>query len=340
MNKVGILSIGGFIPKLRVQIEDIARANNKNFDDVKSLGVSEKTVSSSDEDATTHAVAASLNTIHSAPSPLLVEKIGAIFVGSESHSYDVKPTGTLVANMIGMGEDFFTADVEFACKGGTAAMQIVANFIKAGSCELGLAIGTDTGSGARGDALEYTASSGAAAILFADFKKYDCIAEILDTVSVTGDNPDFWRANGEIYPSHAGRFSAKSYENFTIRAIEKILKKTDMQISDFDHVVLHMPNGKLPKVVAKTLGVTDKQFETGFIVPFIGNTYSAQTLLGLASVLENAVPNQNILVCSYGSGAGSDAFVVRTTEHIKKFKPFDSVQAQIENKKIIPYVTN
>jgi len=49
--------------------------------------------------------------------------IGAVYVGSESHPYAVKPTASMVAEAIGATPDLTAADLEFACKAGTAAVQ-------------------------------------------------------------------------------------------------------------------------------------------------------------------------------------------------------------------------
>lgn len=307
MNKrIGILNFGAYVPEGRVKIADIAAKNGVDPATMAELGIVEKSVHAEYEDTATMATAAGIEALQN----FEAENIEALFIGSETHVYAVKPTSTIVANLLGLPIELFCADLEFACKGGTAAMQVVYNFAKAGSIKAGFAMGADTGKGAPKDMLEYTASSGAAAFVIGDLDSYSGIAEIVDTVSVTTDAPDFWRAENDIYPHHAGRFSALAYERHISMAIHKILQKTGMQISDFDHVVLHMPNGKLPKVVAKKLGITEAQLKTGFIVPNIGNTYSAQTLLGLAEVLKNAKPTEKILVCSYGSGSGSDAMII------------------------------
>ncbi len=64
------------------------------------------------------------------------------------------------------------------------------------------------------------------------------------------------------------------------------------------------------------LGFQPAQWKTGLLVAEIGNTYAGSALIGLSAVLDEARPGQRILVVSYGSGAGSDAFDLRVTERI------------------------
>jgi hydroxymethylglutaryl-CoA synthase len=91
--------------------------------------------------------------------------IRAVWVGSESHPYAVKPTSTLVAEAIGAVPSTQAADWEFACKAGTEAIQAAIGFVGSGMASYALSIGMDIAQGRPGDALEYTAGSGGAAYL-------------------------------------------------------------------------------------------------------------------------------------------------------------------------------
>ena len=93
------------------------------------------------------------------------DHIGAIYTGSESHPYAVKPTSTIVAEAIGATPNLTAADFEFACKAGTAAIQTCLGMVGDKQIENGIAIGVDTSQGAPGDALEYSASAGGGALV-------------------------------------------------------------------------------------------------------------------------------------------------------------------------------
>lgn len=333
---IGIISYGVYIPKYRIKPSQIAQTWGKEVSEIeKSLGIFEKAVASYDEDAVTLAIEAANNALHSGR--IDPTKIGGITVGSESHPYAVKPSSTIVAEILGMGTDYLAADLEFACKAGTAGIQLLSSLIQAGKAKYCLAIGSDVAQSKPADVLEYTASSAAAAFILGSDH---IIVNIIDFTSYSSDTPDFWRKDTEKFPSHAGRFTGvPAYFAHVIGASLALLKKTKMQPSDFDYVVFHMPNAKFPKEAAKRLGFTDEQLKPGFVVPQIGNPYSASSLVGLAATLDIAKPKQKIFVCSYGSGAGADSFVIETTPLILKHQKDnkDTVQSQIKHKTYIDY---
>ncbi|MBT4540164.1 hydroxymethylglutaryl-CoA synthase [Candidatus Woesearchaeota archaeon] len=337
---IGIVGFGCYIPKFRIRTEDIAVANNQNVDLIKgALLINEKTVPNKDEDSISIAVEACKNALLRAK--IASSRIKAIYMGSESHPYAVKASSAIVGEVLGVGNDFTAADVEFACKAGTAAIQMIAGQVEAEMIDYGLAIGSDTSQGAPGDALEYSAAAGGAAFIIGKNKvgKEESAANILYTLSRTTDTPDFWRRNNQQYPTHMGRFTGEeAYFKHIVSTSQAMLNETGLKIEDFDHVIFHQPNGKFPLKAAKVLGVTNEQLKYGIVVHDIGNTYSGSSLLGLVNVLENALPNQKILLTSYGSGSGSDCFVIETTNLItEKQKIGKNLLNYMQNKQYVNY---
>ena len=239
---------------------------------------------------------------------------GAIYIGSESHPYAVKPSGTVVAEAIGATPEIHSADYEFACKAGSEAMFVAHGLVKAGLIKYGLGIGADTSQGAPGDALEYSASAGAAAYIFAD---HDLVTVIEETYSFMTDTPDFWRREHQFYPQHGGRFTGEpAYFKHVIGAAKGIMEKAGAKPEDFQYAIFHQPNGKFPMRAGKMLGFPKEKIETGWLVPTLGNTYSGSSPLGLSAVLDVAKPGDKILMVSYGSGSGSDGFIFTCTDRL------------------------
>jgi hydroxymethylglutaryl-CoA synthase len=308
MPSSAIIGFGRYLPSQRIKATEIALHWKQDSSAIAALGVEEKTVAAPDEDSFTMAFEASRQAVEIAD--VQSSEIGAVFVGSESHPYAVKPTSSMLASALDIHPFCFAADLEFACKAGTAAMQIISAFIQSKQISYGLAVGTDTAQARPGDALEYTAAAGAAAFVLGPTTAKRALARIDHTLSFTTDTPDFWRPAGEKYPQHAGRFTGEpGYLQHVRTALRGILDVAKLQPSDIAHLVLHMPNAKFPLVVAKEFGFTKEQLALGFIVPRVGNTYSACSPLGLTHILEQAKKEERVLLVSYGSGAGSDAFL-------------------------------
>jgi hydroxymethylglutaryl-CoA synthase len=313
----GIIGYGAYIPRNRIKVEEIAKIWGADATSYKrSLGLEEKSVPAPDQDTITMSVEASRKAIRRAG--IDPRDIGAIYVGSESHPYAVKPSGTILAEAIGATPEVHSASFEFACKAGTEAMFVCLCEVESGRIQYGLAVGADTSQGAPGDALEYSAAAGAAAFLFG---RENLVAEVNETYSFMTDTPDFWRREYMHYPRHGGRFTGEpAYFKHTLGAARGIMTKAGLKPEDFAYAVFHQPNGKFPQNVARQLGFVPEQIETGRLAPKLGNTYSGSSPLGVTAVLDVAKPGDRILMVSYGSGAGSDAFIFTVTRHIEQVR--------------------
>lgn len=333
----GIIGYGVYIPIYRIKISDIADVWQKNPSEIiDGLKITEKAVPGIDEDAVTMGIEAGKRAL--LMSGISEKEIGSVYIGSESHPYAVNPTSTTVAEYLNIGNDYFAADLEFACKAATAGLQITTGLIDSRKINYGLVIGSDTAQSKPHDVLEYAASSTACAYILGN-KKSEFIADILATSSFSSDTVDFWRRDGQKYPSHFGRFTGEpSYFHHVVSLAQKLLEQSKIKPQDFDYCVFHMPNGKFPRIVGKKLGFTPEQLAPSLMVDKIGNPYSASSLLGLSAVLDIAKPGQKIFFVSYGSGAGSDGFIFQTTKKIiEKQKINTPVLKQAEKKIYITY---
>lgn len=331
---VGIVGYGSYVPRYRLPSNEVSRVWTEGTSDTP---VVEKAVAGLDEDVVTMSVEAARNALSRAD--INQQEIGAVWVGSESHPYAVKPTSSIVAEAIGAVPNTQAADWQFACKAGTEAMQAAIGFVASGMARYALAVGMDTSQGKPGNALEYTTGSGGAAFLLGPADK--SLAILDGSLSYVTDTPDFWRRHNKTYPEHAQRFTGEpAYFQHTITAARSLMSEMGTTPDDYAHVVFHQPNMKYPQRAGKLLGFSTQQLETGLLASVIGNTYAGATLIGLSAVLDVADPGALILVVSYGSGAGSDALQLRTTERLPQRQDYSpKTHDYIARRREIDYAT-
>jgi len=327
----GIVGYGVYVSRFRIR--------EKNL---------ERSVPFIDEDAITAAVeAGKLALIHSGVESSL---IGKVYVGSESNPYAVKPIASKVAQVLELGESEVEGvqavdaiDTEFACKAATSMFKDAAALVYYPEVptHYTMVIGADNSQAAPrdelGGELDFFVGFGGSAFIFG---MQDVIAELEGWYSCTSDTPDFWRRDREPYPRHGGRFTGRpAYFKHVLKAGRKLMERLGLKPSDVDYFVSHQPNVHFPIRVARELGFKEEQYLPGLKASKFGNTYSGSSPIGLAAVLDRAKPYQRILVVSYGSGAGSDAYSFITTSQIleKRGRQRFTIEYQVENE-FVEYV--
>jgi hydroxymethylglutaryl-CoA synthase len=331
---VGIIGYGAYVPRYRLPAKEVARVWTGGKG---GLPIKEKAVPGLDEDVITMSIEAARNAMLRAK--IDPTELRAVWVGSESHPYAVKPTSTVVAEAIGAVPNTQAADWEFACKAGTEALVAAMGLVGSGMGHYALAIGMDTAQGKPGDALEYTAGAGGAAYIVGPAE--ESLATIDSSYSYVTDTPDFWRREYQKYPEHGMRFTGEpAYFKHITEAATTLMQAAGTTPKDYKWAVFHQPNTKFPQKVASQLGFSMDQIAPGLLVPVIGNTYAGAAMIGLTSVLDIAQPGERVLVVSFGSGAGSDAFDIRVTEKINERRDLaNKTQDYVSRRTEIDYAT-
>jgi hydroxymethylglutaryl-CoA synthase len=307
---VGIVGYGVYVPRYRLPATEVARIWTGGMGGTP---IEEKSVPGLDEDVITMSIEAARNALGRAG--IDPAAIRAVWIGSESHPYAVKPSSTVVAEAIGASPNVLAGDWQFACKAGSEALQAAIGLVGSGMGRYALAIGMDTAQGRPGDALEYTAAAGGAALLVGAAE--ESLAVFEGTFSYVTDTPDFWRRAHETYPSHGDRFTGEpAYFRHILSAGRTLMEELGTTPGDYAHAVFHQPNVKFPSRVGQLLGFSPEQLEAGLLGGLVGNVYAGSSMLGLAGILDQAKPGERILMVSYGSGAGSDALSLCATDAI------------------------
>jgi hydroxymethylglutaryl-CoA synthase len=334
IREVGIAGYGAYVPRYRLPGSEVDRVWK---DGHSGSPVKEKAVPGPDEDTATMSVEAARNAL--ARAGVDPTAIRAVWVGSESHPYAVKPTSTIVAEAIGAVPATQAADWEFACKAGTEAFQAAMAFVGSGMAHYALAIGMDTAQGRPGDALEYTAGAGGAAYLVGQAE--ESLAVIEGSFSYVTDTPDFFRRPYQHYPKHGSRFTGDpAYFKHVLASARQLMESMGTTPEDYSAAVFHQPNPKFPERAARVLGFKPEQTQRGLLCPMVGNTYAGSSMLGLTAILDAAQPGDRVLLVSFGSGAGSDAISLRVTDQVLERRDrAPHTQAYVERRKEIDYGT-
>jgi hydroxymethylglutaryl-CoA synthase len=308
---VGIVGYGSYVPRYRLPAKEVARIWVGGR--TSGLPIKEKAVPGLDEDVITMSIEAARNAMKRAQ--VDPAEIRAVWIGSESHPYAVKPSSTIIAEVIGAAPHVQAADMEFACKAGTEAMVMAIGLVGSAMAHYAVAIGMDTAQGKPGDALEYTAAAGGAAFVIGPAE--ESLAIINATYSYVTDTPDFWRREHQVYPEHGQRFTGEpAYFKHITMAGKALMEACGTVPEDYQWAVFHQPNTKFPQRAASLLGFTPEQIAPGLLSPVIGNTYAGAAIIGLTAILDVAEPGDRILMVSFGSGAGSDAFDIVVTDKL------------------------
>ncbi|CAM3775831.1 PQB biosynthetic 3-oxoacyl-[acyl-carrier-protein] synthase III [Vibrio aerogenes CECT 7868] len=324
----GITGYGYSLPFLRLSVEQTTEVwKNTPLALLKNgLKVSSRTVLQPDEDTITLAADAARQALkqhlkQQARFPDISPE--AIYLGTCTNPYQSRSSAAIVAEMLGLSRQLFCADIQFAGKSGTSALQICHALINSGMCHQALAIGSDTMNRhtAPGDLTESYAGAGAVAMLLGTER---VIARIDNTGSGCEDLADNIRPEGERY-IRSGMSLGSDKNNLGIYrhmqlSGEQLLHDMDCTWADFDFVVVQQPTESAVDTMTEKLQLEYAQTVHSRYAATTGDIGSASPLMGLAATLDHAQPGQKILMLSYGFGAGSDAIALTVTDEILPYR--------------------
>ncbi len=341
----GIIAYGAYIPRFRLKVQEIWDTWMNHIDPplvVKERrGLTEKAFGRWDEDAVTMAIVAAKASLEMAG--ISGDDLNAIYFGTCTNPYTSKASSLAIAEALTANHELMCADLQFATKSGTVALQAAAAAVDSGQAATVLAAGSDNLSRhvPPNDNLEYSASAGAAAFVLGKTKT---IADIETIYNYNTHTPEFFRIDGERYIKHAASEDGEylwGYREHVQKAIEGYFQKFGGKPKDFDYVAISQPDGFLPISVGKEVGFSEAQLKPGLLANEVGDFGSASALLALEAILDVAKANERILVISYGFGAGCDAMSLKTTAALartrKKRETYASVRELIDNKEYTGY---
>jgi hydroxymethylglutaryl-CoA synthase len=318
----GIISIGAYIPRYRLNLEEVAK-----FWHTKAQG-GEKAVAGYDEDSMTMAVAAGLNCLsRSAGSP------DGLYLATTTNPYKEKQGAAVIASALDLKKECATADFTNSLRSASIAIRAAMDAVKSGSAKSILITASDSRLGAPQGRLEQLLGDGAAAVMIGTENP---IAEIEECHSIFSDFTDVWRTAEDDFPQAAeGRFmDVVGYGPLMQEVISGLMNKCGASPRDFSKIVFYGFAAREHAEMAKKLGFEKGQVQDP-LFSSIGNIGTAASLLMLVSTLEQAAPGERILFAGYGDGC--DAFALRTTQRLAAVPLKQNLLDMLAKKSVIDY---
>ncbi len=320
----GICSYGGYVPRYRLNRGLIYQAmgwmNPANIANARG----ERSVANFDEDAITMAVAAGIDALRGFDR----DEVGGVYFASTTMPYKERLNAGIVTAALGLKDQIRAVDFSGGIKCGTSALLAAVEGVEAKRADNIVVTAADSRLGKPASPQELIfGDAGASFVVGSE----NVIAEFKDAYSVTYDFVDHFR----------GEFTKfdRQWEDRWIRdlgfmeilpeAVNGLLEKTGLKISDFAKVVYPCHYGAARKGLNKKLGISPEADQDN-LQKQVGETGSPHALLMLIGALETASPGDRILLVSFGSGC--DAMVFEVTENIKKLPKRYGLSGSLANR--------
>lgn len=314
----GIVSFGGYVPKLRMERKVIASAWNRG------AMAGERSVANNDEDSITMAVEAACNCLYQKDR----DSVEGLYFCSTTSPYAEKMNAGLVAAAVDLRSDIRTSDYSNSLRSSTGALHAALDAIMGGSVKSLMVAAADVRLGYPKSDQEQMFGDGAAAVIVGN---EDLVATYEGGYSLTDDMMDIWRNSDDSFVKQwEGRFVlGEGFTKHMKQVVNGIIKKYDLSVKDIAKVIFPAPDPRTHQNLSKALGFTEGQVQDPFLIN-VGHCGAAHPLLMLSAALENARAGDILLLAAYGDGA--DALLFKATDLVGTKRNKTSVYSLIEDK--------
>ena len=323
MNTVGIISYGGYIPRLRLSRESIVKTNSWIDPGLAAYRKGERSMCDVDEDSITMAVEAARDCLGSGDT----QAVDALYFASTTMPFDDRQSSTIIGEALGLGEAISTLDIAHSQRAGSSGLITALKAAGNGGSGASLYVTADNRHTKCASAQELLFGAGAAAVTLG---KEDLVAEFLGSHSITRDMADHFRGSGEKfdYQWEERWVREEGYFKMVPLAIQGLFEKTGIGPGDIDHFVMPCLIRRVRESLAKKLGIRDEAVRD-HLHAGCGETGTAHPLVMLVDALQDAGPGQVILVIGFGQGA--DALLFKTTGKLDQLPERKGIKGALAN---------
>ncbi|MEE9420587.1 MAG: zinc ribbon domain-containing protein [Desulfatiglandaceae bacterium] len=321
---IGICSYGGYVPRYRLNRGLIYQAmgwmNPANIANARG----EKAVANFDEDSITMAVSAGIDALKGNER----SKIEGVYFASTTMPYKERLNAGIISAALGMNDHVRAADFSGGIKAGTTALLSALEGVESKRVNNLLVCSSDCRLGKPASPQELIFGDAAAALLVGD---EGVIAEFKGSYSTTYDFVDHYRGEFAKFDRQwEDRWIRDlGFDQLVPEAVNGLLDKYKLKISDFAKVVYPCHYGAARKKLNKVLGMAPEMTQDNLQAE-IGETGTPHALVMLIRALEEAEPGDRILVVSFGSGC--DTLYFEATNNVEHKKDRNGISGCLARK--------
>ena len=306
---IGIVSYGGYIPRLRLSRMSIVQNIGWLVPAVVMVAQGERSFCNWDEDSVTIAVAASRDCLIGMDKT----RVDGLYLASTTLPFADRLNAGIVATALNLRADILTADFTSSLKAGTSAMITGLDVIKSGEKKRILVTASDRREAKAASFYEMWYGDGAASLLLGD---EDVIAEFKGAYSVSYDFVSHYRGAQQRfnYTWEERWVREEGYARIIPEAINGLLSKLSISMDEVDKLIYPCFIKRQHGRIAKAIGAAPEKV-AGNMHEVCGETGTAHPLVMLIHALEEAQPGDRILVAGFGQGC--DALYFEVTENIR-----------------------
>lgn len=312
MKDIRILGSGYAIPKHCITNHDLEKVIDTSDEWITSrTGIKSRYISS-DENTSDLGYRAALKAIEDAK--IKADEIDLIIVATFTPDHFTPSCACLIQEKLGLNDAHVMAyDINAACSGFVYAFQIACCMMQEYKCAL--IIGSETLSKLidwkdRNTCVLFGDGAGALIV-----KKEESHHRIEHFAQSIGDNKGILQAGGlslseplenieksysylQMDGSEVFRFAVKAMQD----AMEKVVNKAGVEISDIDLIIPHQANIRIIRNVSKRMKIDEEKFYIN--LDKYGNTSAASVAIAFAQAKEEGYikPGMKILIVGFGAG--------------------------------------
>jgi len=323
---VGIVSYGGYIPRMRLSRMAIAQSMGWFASGLMGAAKGERSMANWDEDCLTMAVAASRDALVGVDK----SKMDGIYMASTTFPFADRDNAGVVKCALNLRDDMVSADFASSLKAGPTALMTALEAVKGGDRHQVLVTASDKRITKAASNDEMLFGDGAGAMVVGD---ENVIAEYLGGFTISLDFVDHYRGEDSKFDYNWEQrwVRDEGFAKIYPQVFKGVLDKTGIGIDEVTKMIFPCLLGRIQGKLGASVGAKPEQL-CDTLHSEVGECGTAHALIMLAKELETAKPGDVLMVA--GIGQGGTALLFRVTDNIKNLPARTGISGCLANKKV------